>query len=126
MKILLSLLLLAFCSCTNAQKVTGYLTYPEIRKAFGSSGSVTYDINTGIFSAPVNLSAYTNDVHFITTPQAKILFAPVTIQDSVAALNNKIAYLMRRMDSIKATTFIDTTHMYIIVHTIKDSTQLPK
>lgn len=141
MKILLSLLFLSFYSCTNAQgpgspKATGYVTYAELRKAFSGAGIVKYDSINGIFSAPVNMSAYSNDANFITTAQAKNLFAPVThthsiaqvtgLKDSMAALNSKIAFLMSRIDSIKATTFIDTTHMYIIVHTIKDSTQLPK
>jgi hypothetical protein len=150
MKILLSVLLLSLSSCAISQKVNGYITYSDIRKALSAKLPLSYDSSTGIFSAPINLSAYNNDANYLPLTKANTLFAPLVhthsisnitnlqtslnakatsqqLTDSVAALNNKINFLISRMDSIatKATSYKDTMRMYVIVTAVKDSTQIP-
>ena len=155
MRIIISILfLITLASCAEGQnngqtKSTGYMTYSEIRKAVSAKYPVQYDSILGIFSAPANLSAYTNDLNFLTPVTANSLYAGINhthtisnitnlsmqlnskatqaqLKDSIASLNAKIDFLSKRIDSIgKQTVFTDTTHMYIIVHAIKDSTELP-
>lgn len=153
MKTLTTIIILTtFFSCARGQQPqNGYVTYPEIRKAFSAKLPISYDAVNGIFSAPANLGAYTNDANFLTPVTAGALFATIkhthaigdvtglnnqlamkastqNLADSVAALNAKILALSKRMDSIqtKSITYRDTTTMYVIVHTIPDSTYLPK
>jgi hypothetical protein len=153
MKILLSVLLLSFCSCAMSQKINGYITFSDIRKAVSASGNLKYDSTTGVFNyvQPVNVSTFSNDAGYLPLTKATTLYAPIThthviasvtglqpildtkataqqLKDSITSLNSKLVLLSKKIDSIaiKATTYKDTMKMYVIVTAVKDTTQIPK
>jgi hypothetical protein len=153
MKIILSVLLLSFSTCAMSQKINGYITFSDIRKAVSASGNLKYDSTTGVFNyvQPLNVSAFSNDAGYLPLTKASTLYSAINhthaissvvnlqttldtkataqqLKDSITSLNSKLVLLSKKIDSIaiKATTYKDTMKMYVIVTAVKDTTQIPK
>jgi endoglucanase Acf2 len=79
MKYLLSVLLLSFSSCAMSQKINGYITYSDIRKAVSASGNLKYDSTTGVFNyvQPVSVSTFSNDAGYLPLTKANTLYSAI-------------------------------------------------
>jgi hypothetical protein len=58
-----------------SQKINGYITFSDIRKAVSASGNLKYDSTTGVFNyvQPVNVSAFSNDAGYLPLTKATTL-----------------------------------------------------